>query len=431
MSHAGADTIFAVASGIGRAALTVLRVSGPDCASILLRVCGRLPVARRASLRSLRGPNGVMLDRALVLWFPGPASYSGEDCCELHLHGGAAVLDGVVSALASLGARPAEAGEFTRRAVIHGRMDLLEAEAIADLVEAETGLQRDQALRQMGGALGTIYAGWAARLLRLLAQQEALIDFPDEDLPAEVEDALQADIAALADEMRDHLAKGGMGERLRTGLVYAIVGAPNAGKSTLINLLCQREVAIVSPQPGTTRDVVEARLEIAGVPVTLSDTAGLREGADAIEAEGIRRARVRMAEADLVIALHEPGMPDVEMGHARVISICTKIDLLDRAPDGPAISALSGAGIAALWSTLEAETRRLAGLSGEPVLTRARHRVALMQAVDHLSRALDRPWPELRGEELRLAVRALGRLTGAVGVEDVLDSVFGQFCIGK
>jgi tRNA modification GTPase len=394
-----------------------------------------MPQPRRATLRKLHGAGGAALDQALVLWFPGPASYTGEDCCELHLHGGMAVVEGVMLALGALGARPAGPGEFTRRAVMHGQMDLLEAEAVADLIDAETAIQRDQALQQMGGALGAIYADWAERLLRLLAQQEALIDFPDEDLPAEIMAAMREEMRQLRATMLNHLDDGGRGERLRTGLVFAIAGPPNVGKSTLINALCRRDVAIVSPMAGTTRDVLEARLELAGIPVTLLDTAGLRETDDPVEAEGVRRARSRVAEADLVIALSSD--PDARE-HAeatvgtRVLSVLTKRDLhAGPACAGVAVSAKTGAGMEALLAALADIARDLAGPRGTPALSRARHRLAIQEAVTCLDEALVAEAAELCGEELRLAVRALGRITGSVGVEDILDSVFSQFCIGK
>ena len=302
-----ADTIFAIASGAGRAAIAVMRISGPDSAALLRALAGGVPVARRASLRHLRDAAGQVLDQALVLWLPAPASYTGEDSAELHLHGGRAVIEGVADALVALGARPAEPGEFTRRAFLNGRMDLIEAEAIGDLVEAETSAQRAQALRQLEGALGGVYRDWAERLRVLLAQQEALIDFPDEDLPVETEALALAALAALTREIGAHLDDGRRGERLREGLVFAITGPPNVGKSSLVNALAERDVAIVSATPGTTRDALEARVVLAGVPVTLVDTAGLRETADAIEAEGVRRALARAAAADLVIVVGEAG----------------------------------------------------------------------------------------------------------------------------
>ncbi len=431
------DTIFALASGAGMAAIAVVRVSGPASAAVLARLCGVLPAARLAVLRRLRDGNGGVLDRGLVLWFPGPGTYTGEDSAELHLHGGRAVVDGVAEALVAAGARPAEPGEFTERAFLNGRMDLLEAEGVADLIAAETSAQRALALRQMEGGLGSHYRGWSDRLLRLLARQEALIDFPDEDLPDEVVRAIEDEIVVLAREMRLHLDDGARGERLREGLVFAIVGPPNAGKSTLINVLAERDVAIVSPAPGTTRDVLEARVVLGGVPVTLLDTAGLRETGDAIEAEGVRRARARAARADLVIAIDDAAAPGVWYeaevdGGAPVLRVVNKLDLT--AGDGRedhAISALTGEGMERLRLELDRIARRLTDSAGPPVLTRARHRAAVGAALERLEAAQVAAWPELRGEDLRMALRSLGRLTGAVGVEDILDSVFRQFCIGK
>src|SRR5215472_2964589 len=305
-----ADTIFAVASGAGQAAIAVMRLSGPASRAALTALCGRVPPPRRASLRRLRDRDGAELDQAMVVWLPGPGSYTGEDAAELFLHGGRAVIDGVAEALVRLGARPAEAGEFTRRAFLNGRMDLTEAEAVHDLVAAETAAQRRQALRQLDGALGSIYRGWAERLRLLLAQQEALIDFPDEDLPPEVEAAVVEELAALEAEVGAHMNDGRRGERLREGLVFAVTGPPNVGKSSLVNALAGRDVAIVSATPGTTRDALETRVVLGGVPITLVDTAGLRESEDAIEAEGVRRARARAAEADLVINVVEAGGGD-------------------------------------------------------------------------------------------------------------------------
>lgn len=430
----GSDTIFAVASGAGRAAIAVFRISGPGSGSALDGLCRRRPVARQATLRSLRNQSGELIDRALVLWLPGPGSFTGEDSLELHVHGGRAVVQAVSAALVELGLRPAEPGEFTRRAFLNGRMDLLEAEALADLIDAETTAQREQALRQLEGGLGEVLAGWRGRLLAVLAQQEALIDFPDEDLPAEVEAALLGEIAALQGEMRRHLDDDRRGERVREGLTIAVLGPPNAGKSTLINGLAERDVAIVADLPGTTRDVLEARIEIAGVPVTLLDTAGLRDSADPVEAEGVRRARLRAAGADLLVVAEAPGEARVAAlpAHRRVLKVATKADLGLR--DGGAdvaVSVHAGAGMEALRDLLARHVRELTAVQGPAPLTRARHRAALQEAAGCLDAALLAPQPELRGEDLRLALRALGRLTGQVGVEDILDSVFRQFCIGK
>ncbi len=449
------DTIMALASGSGRAAVAVLRLSGPGCGAVLDVLCGR-PAPRRASLRALRDPGaegaGAVLDRALVLWMPGPGSYTGEDCAELQLHGGVAVVAAVTAALARLGVRPAAPGEFTRRAVLAGRMGVLEAEGVADLVAAEDEAQRRQALRQMEGGLGRRLAGWAERLRVVLAQQEALIDFPDEDLPAEVEAVLLAEVAALAGEMRQGLADGAAGERVRDGLVVAVAGAPDVGKSSLVNALAEREVAIVAAGPGTTRDVLEVALDIGGVRVALLDTAGLRDTADLVEAEGVRRARARAASADLVIEVRDAraaadrgqGTGQGEDGTGEtvpagdggrkpaVIVVLNKADLDGgrAAGAGLRVSARTGLGVAALRARLAEEVARLVATGGVP-LTRARHRAALGEAVEALGRAEAAAWPELRGEELRLALRAVGRVTGEVGVEALLDTVFSRFCIGK
>jgi tRNA modification GTPase len=434
------DTIFALASGTGRAAIAVLRLTGASTGAVVQALAGRLPPPRHASLRRLRDAMGEVLDEALVLWFPGPGSYTGEDSAELHLHGGPAVLAGVSAALLAAGARPAEPGEFTRRAFLNGRMDLTAAEGVADLIEAETAAQRRQALRQAGGALAARYAGWAERLTRLLAHQEAAIEFAEDGLPNDLEDRMRAGAAALAAEISAHLDDGGRGERLRDGVWVAIVGAPNVGKSSLLNALAGREAAIVSAVAGTTRDVVEVRLELAGVPVWLADTAGLREAADEIEAEGMRRARRRAAEADLVVAVfaadRAPDTATLGLLAPGVLVLANKVDVA-AAPTGIGgaaplgVSARTGAGLDALRSALEAAVAARAGQGGEAPLTRPRHRAALQEAAVWLAEAQAAPLPELAAEALRAALRALGRLTGRVGVEDVLDVVFGDFCIGK
>ncbi len=425
-----ADTIFAVASGAGRAAIAVMRLSGPESRRILAALCRRVPAPRRAALRRLRDAAGTELDQALVLLLPGPGSYTGEDSAELFLHGGPAVIEGVADALVVLGARPAEPGEFTRRAFLNGRMDLTAAEAVHDLVSAETAAQRQQALRQLDGALGSLYRGWADRLRLLMAQQEALIDFPDEDLPPEVEAAVAHEITALHAEISAHLDDGHRGERLREGLVFAVTGPPNVGKSSLVNALAERDVAIVSAIPGTTRDTLETRVELGGVPVTLVDTAGLRETTDTIEAEGVRRARARAATADLVIAVSEAGVEATDVADA--ILVANKVDLGGAvSPGAIGVSAVTGEGLATLRTRLADIARQLTQQSGPPPLTRARHRAALQEAVTRLAGAQVAELPELRAEDLRLALRALGRITGTVGVEDILDTLFRQFCIGK
>ncbi len=425
------DTIFAIASGAGRAAIAVMRLSGPVSRDALVGLCGgRVPLPRVASLRRLRDAAGAVLDQALVLWLPGPGTYTGEDSAELFLHGGRAVTDGVAMALVALGLRPAEPGEFTRRAFLNGRMDLVEAEAVHDLIAAETEAQRRQALRQLDGELGRVYRRWSEQLRFMLAQQEALIDFPDEDLPPEVEALLVSTLDSLRVAIAEHLNDARRGEKLREGLVFAIAGLPNVGKSSLINALAGRDVAIVSATPGTTRDALETRVVFGGVPVTLVDTAGLRDTADAIEAEGVRRALQRAEDADLVIAVSDGTAPFP--GVAASIRVTNKSDLGRAAASATiAVSALTGAGLDALRERLSEAARALTESAGPLPLTRARHRAALQEAKARLDAAAETTLPELRGEDLRLALRAIGRITGHVGVEDILDTLFGQFCIGK
>ena len=426
------DTIFALASGAGRSAIAIIRISGGLSAAIVARLCGALPSARRASLRSLHDPSGALLDRALVLWMPGPASYTGEDTAELHLHGGRAVVRAVTDALLAAGARPADAGEFTRRAFLAGRMDLLEAEAIADLAAADTQTQRTRALRQMSGEATTLVAGWATRLTGCLAFREALIDFPEDNLPETVEQDLDAAIARLASDMDAHLSRATFGERVRNGLVFAITGAPNVGKSSLFNALAKRDMAIVSPVPGTTRDTLEVLLDLGGVAVTLVDTAGLRDTDDIVEAEGVRRAKARAEAADLVLLVIEAGSPIPELSPGSdALIIASKTDLAE-APGGlHGVSVQTGAGIEALSADLAQHARRLVHAEDMPLLSRARHVAALQDTLAHLHAALDCTMGELQGEELRLALAALGRLSGRVDTEAVLDVVFGAFCIGK
>jgi tRNA modification GTPase len=432
------DTIFAPMTAIGRSAVTALRLSGSRTRAIVEILCGGCPLPRHASLRGLRDRRGELLDRAIVIWLPAPKTYTGEDVAEFHLHGGRAVLEGVADALLDLGLRLAEPGEFSRRAFLNGCMDLVQAEAVSDLVAAETAGQRRQALRQMEGALGRIYTAWADRLTRILAHQEALIDFPDEDLPAAVEVALTAEVSAIADAVDAHLVDGARGEKMRDGLVFVVQGPPNVGKSTLVNALTGRDVAIVSPHAGTTRDTLEVSLVLGDVPVTLIDTAGLRETADPVEAEGVRRARAKAAQADLVLRLvsaESLGDGDEEASHEGgpiELVIGTKSDLAP-APCGVdlAVSAQSGSGMSALRDRLAAIVAEAAAQGGPPPLTRQRHRALLTETLTQLRAAGLEREPELRAEALRLALAALGGITGTVGVEALLDRVFGEFCIGK
>lgn len=424
------DTIFALASGRGRAGVAVMRLSGP-LSGVALDRLARRPVPRLATLALLRDPaTAEVVDQALVLWFPGPASFTGQDVAELHIHGGRAVVQRLSAILLSLGLRPAEPGEFTRRAFEAGKLDLSQAEAIADLVDAETEAQRRQALRQLDGALGRLYEGWRDRLKVLLARLEALIDFPDEGLDDAIEGEVMTGTEALLIQIRDHLADGHRGERLRDGFEIAIIGAPNVGKSSLLNRLARSDVAIVSDIPGTTRDVIEVALDLGGYRVVLIDTAGLRETDDPIEREGVRRARARAEAADLRLLVINPGDPVPPMDTPRTLILLNKADLGEGR--GMAISALTGEGIDQLLDEISSHVATRLEPGEAPALTRARHRLAVEEAADNLDRALLPGLPaELRAEDLRLALRALGRVVGAVDVEDLLDVIFLEFCIGK
>ena len=441
-----AETIFALASGRGRSAVAVLRLSGPQAGPALAALTGRAPPPPRlATLAALRHPNTAeLLDRALVLWFPAPRSQTGEDVAELHLHGGRAVIDGVVAVLAARpGVRLAEPGEFTRRAFEHGKLDLTEAEAIADLVDAETVSQRKQALRQYGGELARLYDGWRARLVRLLAHVEAAIDFPEDDLPDGLDSDARSGLTALLGDLTVHLDDGRRGERLRDGLSVAIIGPPNAGKSSLLNALARRDAAIVSAVSGTTRDIIEVQLDLGGYPLILADTAGLREGADEVEREGIRRARHRAAEADIKIAVFDgDSWPHIDSATEALLDSDSLIVLSKADRHGvnapviacrPALSLSvhSGDGLTELIDALTSRAAQALDTAGRPTLTRLRHRIALEECTEALARAAGAPLPELVAEDIRLASRSLGRLTGRVAVDEVLDVIFRDFCIGK
>lgn len=440
------DTIVALASGAGRAGVAVIRLSGPEAGHALKALRGgALPAPRVATLASFHDPGGKELDEGLALWFPAPASFTGEDVAELHVHGGHAVIEAVVEACLRLGARMAEPGEFTRRAFENGKLDLAQAEGLADLVDAETEGQRRQALRQAKGALGVIYEGWRARLIEAAALIEAEIDFPDEDLPGALARRAAPILEGLAADMRRHLDDGRRGERVREGYRIAIIGPPNAGKSSLLNALAKREAAIVSDIPGTTRDVVEVRLVLGGFPVWIADTAGLREAADAVEAEGVRRALARAEEADLRIGVVELGArPPDELSGAMCsgdLLVHAKLDLHSLDAGVPAVaspgelrvSARTGQGLQELEEFLVDRVAQALGREEAPALTRARHRRLVEDALAALARAVPAlaAGPELAAEELRLAASALGRLTGRIEVEDLLDEIFSSFCIGK
>ncbi len=431
-------TIFALATPPGRGAIAILRLSGPqtDAALTALGAGGLKP--RLASLRALIH-DGAVIDQALVLRFPGPNSYTGEDCAELHLHGGRAVVEAASNALIALGLRPAEPGEFTRRAFENGRMDLAQAEAVADLIDAETTAQAGQALGQLDGALSQTYAGFRRDLLKALALVEAEIDFPDEDVPDNLARTAGPVLDALAADLRAALADADRGRRVREGYRIVLIGETNAGKSSLFNALVEREAAIVTPIAGTTRDVVDAELVIGGYAVTLSDTAGLRDSDDLVEVEGVRRARARAAEADLRLWVRAPGDPDgvaADFAKPDDLVVLTKADLgaaSVEAAEVLTVSTTTGEGLGALHDWIAARLARDLSGADFPAVTRERHRRRLTEALSAVEAgraALDRA-PEMAGDDLRRAAEALARVTGAIGVEDVLGEVFSTFCIGK
>jgi tRNA modification GTPase len=454
------STIFALSSGRPPAAIAVVRISGPHTGFALEKLIGRIPKPRQAALVRVRDPaNGETIDEALALWFPAPHSETGEDVAELQLHGGHAVIAGVLAALGAIeGCRLAEPGEFTRRAFEFGRLDLTAVEGLADLIAAETPAQRRQAYRQLKGLIGDRAEAWRGRLIEVLALVEARIDFSDEaDVPENLIGPACHAALQLRDEIAAVLAAGRRGERLRDGLVVAIAGPPNAGKSTLFNRLARREAAIVSPHAGTTRDVIEVHLDLDGYPVTLLDTAGIRDSDEPVEQEGVRRARERASAADLVLWVTDlsaagPAMNETPKAfNASVVwQIENKVDLATnrRAGRGKemnhknewkciySISAAKGDGLDALMAGLATYVGEYFAVAESSMVTRARHRHALEETVTALERALGEAGKadireELIAEELRVAATTLGRLTGRVDVEDILDVIFRDFCIGK
>ena len=445
------DTIYAPATGAGAAAVAVVRISGPRSADVVRTLAGDLPRPRHAALRQLTR-DGIALDDALVLWFQGPASYSGEDAAEFHVHGGRAVVEAVLQALAAEGLRLAEPGEFTRRAFENGKLDLTQAEGVADLVDAETEAQRRQALGQLGGALSQRYEAWRGLLVQALAMLEAAVDFPDEELPEDVAARARPGLEALEAEIGLALVDASRGRRVRDGYRIALVGAPNAGKSTLLNALVERDAAIVTSTPGTTRDIIEVPLTLGGYKTLLADTAGLRKTEDTIEAEGVRRARAWAAEADLRLWVIDAAMFHVKQDDALAVvqrgdwAVINKIDLVDADRVAELRLLLSEQGL----RVVELAARKPGGvdparaalashvidaLSGAefPAATRIRHAESLTEARTLLQRALSDVGleVELAAEDVRLAARALSRITGRIDPEDVLDRVFSSFCIGK
>jgi len=429
------STIFALASAPGRAGVGVVRLSGPQAGVIAAKLTGALPVPRQAVLRRLRY-NGAEIDHALLLWFAAPHSFTGEDVAEFHIHGGRAVREALFTALCDLGARAAEPGEFSRRAVENGKLDLTRAEAVADLVDAETPAQLRQALRQHDGVLADLYEGWRARLIAALGRVEAAIDFSDDGVGESEFAAARRAASEIAGEIQIHMDDAGRGESLREGLRLTILGPPNAGKSSLINALARRDVAIVSEAPGTTRDVIEIRLNLSGYLLHVADTAGVRETRDVIEAEGMRRA-LSHAAGGLTLLLLDGSLPDPRAGMPPDlpdpdIIVWNKADLGFQR-EGLCISLKTGSGLAMLQAMLQQKVQQRLDGGGAPLLTRPRHRQALSEALAALRHGLEAPADraELLAEDLRLAMRAVGRITGRVDVEELLDFVFRDFCIGK
>jgi len=444
------DTVFALATAYGRAAIAIIRMSGPQSGVVLQRLAGPLPPPRVASLRTLRDPvSRETLDRSIVLYLPGPTSFTGEDVVELHVHGGRAVTDAIIDALAHFGLRPADPGEFTRRAFEYGRLDLTQAEAIADLVDADTPAQRNLALSQLGGSAARAVGRWRSALIGILSTLEAAIDFPDEDIPAAVAErtygplrTLHGEVARAASDLR--------GERIRLGYRVALIGAPNAGKSALLNALVGRDAAIVTEIPGTTRDIIEQTLDVAGYRVVLADTAGMRVTDERIEGEGIRRAREWARDAELRLWVVDAS--DASSALDEALSSVLQGDILvlnksDLAPGSDArvaaeasdalelepvrASSVEDGGVIELRETLERRVVRDLGGAGAPASTRLRHRNLLKVAVEHLERALGAERSELMAEDVRLAARSLEALAGRVDTEAVLDEIFSTFCIGK
>jgi tRNA modification GTPase len=448
--HLRDETIFALSSGRPPSAIAIVRVSGSRAGEVMGRLAPKIPTPRLANRVLLRDANGQPIDDAVVLWFPGPASATGEDVAEFHVHGGRAVLAALFAAISAVpNVRPAEPGEFTRRGFENGKLDLTEAEGLDDLIHADTDRQRRQALRQLQGLLGDRARDWRERIIEAAALIEAGIDFSDEgDVSGELIAPALTKIGALRDEIQKVLAAQGKAERLRDGLVVAIAGPPNVGKSTLINQLARREVAIVSPHAGTTRDVIEVQLDLDGYPVTVIDTAGIREADDPVEQEGVRRAQARAADADLVLWLTDGADAQGRLAEAAPTWIVrNKVDLsggslrpeageaMESVTDGRsfAISAKRGDGLPELVEALVGFAAAFFGSSEGALVTRVRQRDLLQRTVMSLQRCMELVdvGEELVAEELRAASYSLGRLLGRVDVEDVLGAIFQKFCIGK
>lgn len=441
------DTIFALSTATGRAGVAMIRVSGEDALLSVQELTDQKNIAsRQAYFSILKDPeNGQVIDHAVVTYFKSPNSFTGEDIVEYAVHGSPAVVKRMIDVLGNLkGYRLAEAGEFTKRGFINGKFDLTEAEAIADLIHAETDIQRQQALSQLEGKLSSLYHDWTERLKRVLAHQEAEIEFPEEDMPDGVSDAVSVPLKQLISDISEHLNDNRRGERLRDGISITIFGAPNAGKSSLMNVLAKRDVAIVSDQAGTTRDVIEVSLDLGGYPVILSDTAGLRQGQadNKIEEEGISRARLALDKSDFKIALFDANtnfdQETLDFIDNDTLVVLNKVDITKtetqkiKGHKPVLLSAKTEEGLTGFLERLTTEIQqRYETRNNQPSLTRERHRTALMECYEACLRSFEIDLPELAAEDIRIAIRALGRITGRVDVEDLLDVIFRDFCIGK
>lgn len=438
------DSIVALSSGRLPAGVAVLRISGPQTRFVVETIAGGMVKQRTAVLRRLKAADGTVLDSGLVIFFPGPASFTGEDVAEFHVHGGRAVVARMLEVIAGFdGVRHAEPGEFTRRAFLNGKLDLVETEALADLVNAETEAQRRFAVRNAEGVQSDLYMSWRRRLIHARAMIEAEIDFADEDdVPGSVSDTVWSDVRTMIGEVDRHIAGFHAAEIIRDGFEVVILGAPNAGKSSLFNALARRDAAIVTDEPGTTRDLLEVVLDLEGLRVRLTDTAGLRDAPGKVEAIGIEKAKAKADRADLVLLLEDILSPrDIgPLPGTALLRVGTKFDLLDEQAAHDAagrydfvVSVFNGAGVEALLAEVGRRAAEAAGDVGDVLPSRLRHVELLGEANRHLRRAIDEgaAGQELRAEELRLAADRLGRIVGAIDVEDMLDVIFSQFCIGK